>query len=455
MDAISLITKDSTLKKELSDAMPKKIKVSVFNSTVTAESLETVLFFDVDSFAPALMEEYSGDKFVISVTKQHRTGYVMEAAAFGAYDVIQRPLEKTVIEHIFKNIEQLRAELAGAVGLPEECQHPAMTCAIVGHSHTILGICKRLAQIAQADIPVLITGETGTGKELVAEAIEQQSLRFGKPFVVVNCAAIPEHLLESELFGYEKGAFTGAASSKEGLLKLANEGCIFFDEVGELPLLLQGKLLRFLQAQTFYPLGSAREVRVDVRVISATNRNLPQMVREGKFRQDLYYRLRVGTIQLPPLRERKDDILPLVCCFINRYQHSGGKMIKGMTQAFIDRLLSYGWPGNIRELENTIRYALAFSKTSYLTTHELRELEDSTGGGGTLNFHEALASLLTPFLKEAFGRGGTDIYDKIHAAVDKQIIDYTLSRTNENISEAARILGINRLTLRKKAGISR
>ena len=175
-----------------------------------------------------------------------------------------------------------------------------------------MDVCKKISRLAQVDTPVLVTGETGTGKELVAEAVAQLSSRFGKPFVVVNCAAVPETLLESELFGFEKGSFTGAVSAKEGILKIADEGCVFLDEVGELPLSLQAKLLRFLQTQTFYPLGSTKEVQVNVRVISATNRDLSVMVKEGKFREDLYHRLSVTKIHIPPLRERNEDIPPLL-----------------------------------------------------------------------------------------------------------------------------------------------
>jgi transcriptional regulator with PAS, ATPase and Fis domain len=313
-----------------------------------------------------------------------------------------------------------------------------------------MDVCKKLARLSQVETPVLITGETGTGKELIAETIAQLSSRFGKPFVVVNCAAVPETLLESELFGFEKGSFTGAVAAKEGMLKIADEGCVFFDEVGELPLSLQGKLLRFLQTQTFYPLGGVRDIQVNVRVISATNRNVSAMVKEGKFREDLYHRLRVTSIHIPPLHERKKDILPLVHFFVNRYRHTGPRPIKGITKAFLRKLIAYDWPGNIRELENIIRSAIALSKTEYLTTYELGELEERPAAQKKTATSETLGSVIIPIVKEAIARKEQGIYEKIHHEVDKPLFEYILSHTKENQSEAARILGINRLTLRKK-----
>src|SRR5512139_1633403 len=208
----------------------------------------------------------------------------MEATTYGAYETLHRPVLEGAVHLLLQEIRDLKREIGNAISVKISSLVP--TCAIVGHSPVIMAACKKLARLSMVEAPVLITGETGTGKELIAESIAQLSSRFGKPFVVVNCAAVPEPLLESELFGFERGSFTGAVASKEGMLKIADGGTVFFDEVGEFPLPLQGKLLRFLQTQTFYPIGSTREVQVDVRVISATNRDLAAMVREGKFRED-------------------------------------------------------------------------------------------------------------------------------------------------------------------------
>jgi len=261
--------------------------------------------------------------------------------------------------------------------------------------------------------------------------------------------------MESELFGHERGAFTGAVAANEGMLRTADGGCVFFDEVGELPLSLQGKLLRFLQTQTFYPVGSTREVQVNVRVISATNRDLAAMVREGKFREDLYHRLRVATIHVSPLRERKKDIAPLVQCLFYRHVHTAQKPIKGVTNAFLDNLLAYDWPGNIRELENTLRSAIATCKTEYLTTQDLRELGAHSTARPASETLEAMAAVLIPYVKKALQKKEKNIYEKVHAEVDRHVFEYLLSHTRENQSEAARLLGINRLTLRKKLGLQK
>lgn len=444
MEKIVLLTNDNSLKKELSNIIPKDFKV-VVNVKGAKNSL---IFFDLESMRAALIRELSEKNLLIAITKKKRTEPVIEAATFGAYETIQRPLSIDVIKRILQETNELREELKRPITITN--LPPTPTCVVVGQSSVIMNVCKKLARLSQVEASVLITGETGTGKELIAESIAQLSSRFGKPFIVVNCAAVPEALLESELFGFEKGSFTGAVSSKEGMLKIADEGCVFFDEIGELPLSLQGKLLRFLQTQTFYPLGSTKEVQVNVRVISATNRDLSAMVKERKFRDDLYYRLRVTTIHIPPLRDRKEDILSLIHFFINRYRHTAPRQIIGMTKAFFKKIAAYDWPGNIRELENVIRSAIALSKTDYLTTHELRDVGERQPSKERKTISETLASTVIPLLKEAIENKEKNIYEKIHNELDKPLFNYILSYTKENQSEAARILGINRLTLRKK-----
>jgi DNA-binding NtrC family response regulator len=444
VEQIFIQTRDDELKAELAGVLPKGYKLIA--ETGTAK--EAFIFFDIDTMRPGIIRDLAGKNFVVAVTKQKWTEPVIEAVTFGAYDVIHRPLSQDAVVQLLGELKAFRDELQNHItlaGLP-----PTPTCAIVGHSPLIMDVCKKLARLSQVDTPVLITGVTGTGKELIAESIAQLSSRFGKPFVVVNCAAVPENLLESELFGFEKGSFTGAVAAKEGMLKIADEGSVFFDEVGELPLSLQGKLLRFLQTQTFYPIGSTKEVQVNVRVVSATNRDLEGMVREGKFREDLYHRLRVTSIHIPPLRDHKKDILPLVSFFVNRYKHTAPQQIKGVSKAFMKKLSSHDWPGNIRELENTVRSALALSKTSYLTTHELKELSGQPAMKSSTEIAQSVASVIIPFVKDALEKGEGNIYEKVHAEVDRSLFNYILSYTKENQSEAARILGINRLTLRKK-----
>jgi DNA-binding NtrC family response regulator len=447
MRKIVLFTRDASLKKELSAALPGDYSFSAQPS-----GPRSIVFFDIDTMRAGGIRETSEKNFVVAVTKQKRTDQVMEAATFGAYETVHRPLGKDILLRLLDELHDLGEEIKTfiAVAPPSPA---ATTCAIVGHSPAIMDTCKKLARLSQVEAPVLVTGETGTGKELVAESIAQLSSRFGKPFVVVNCAAMPETLLESELFGFEKGSFTGAVAAKEGMLKIADGGCVFFDEVGELPLSLQGKLLRFLQTQTFYPIGSTKEVQVNVRVISATNRDISAMVREGRFREDLYHRLSVTSIYIPPLRERKGDILPLVHFFVNRYRNTAPRPIRGITKAFQKKLLSHDWPGNIREVENVIRSAIALSKTEYLTTHELKELGGRPGPRGETTASETLSNALIPTLRKAVDKKDKDIYETIHREVDRTILDYVLTYTRENQSLAARLLGMNRLTLRKKLGL--
>ncbi len=442
---VFLFTGDAALREELSGVLPGEYEITTYSPGLRG----AFVFFDIDSVKPGLIKELSQDNIIIAVAKLKRIGPVMEAVTFGAYEIIHRPLQRETVLQLLKDLHDLGEELKQSV--PVKKLPFAPTCAIVGSSPIIMEVCKKLARLSQTEVPVLVTGETGTGKELIAESIAQLSARFGKPFVVVNCAAVPEPLLESELFGFEKGAFTGAISGKAGMLRIADEGTVFFDEIAELPLSLQGKLLRFMQTQTFYPIGSVREVQVNVRVISATNRDLASMVKEGAFREDLLHRVRVAAIHIPPLRERRKDILPLLNFFVERYRQTGPRPIKGVTKAFLRKLLAYRWPGNIRELENTVRSAIALSKTDFLTTHEIRELgvnQQAPGKNGTAT--ETLGSVIVPILRQAIERNDRDIYETIHREVDKPIFDYVLSRTRENQSEAARILGINRLTLRKK-----
>jgi DNA-binding NtrC family response regulator len=454
MKKVLLLTKDKILEQEVSAILPKGYKLATGSKTGISGRDEYFVLVDLDTTDAQVIKEYSERTFVIAVTDQERTGPVMEAATWGAYEIMRRPLRKERFERLMAELHGLTAELEHTVTISKDLVAPAATCVIVGRSTLVMGLCEKIARIAQVEVPVLVTGETGTGKELVAEAIAQLSSRFGKPFVVINSAAVPDTLLESELFGYERGAFTGAVASKEGMLKAADSGTVFFDEIGELPLQLQGKLLRFLQTQTFYPVGSTKEVQVNVRVISATNRDLADMVRKGKFREDLYHRLRVASIFVPPLRERKKDIAPLVQCLFYRHAHTAQKPIKGVTKAFMDGLLAYDWPGNIRELENTLRSAIALCKTDYLTTHELKDLGSHTTSSSPSGDADALAAVLVPLIKKALDNKEKNIYDKVHTEVDRHVLAYLLSHTRENQSEAARLLGINRLTLRKKLGLS-
>ncbi len=455
---VLLITneKSGSLSKELARSLPKGYRLAqALPGAVLSGGDLACLVFDMDSVDISWIKEYTRKGLVLAVTGQEHTGQVMAAAMSGAYEIIRKPLDKQKLKLVLQELRDLTRELDGAVDIFRDAPVPDETCVIIGRSTLAMDLCEKVARVAQVDVPVLVTGETGTGKELVAESIAQLSSRSEKPFVVINAAAVPEALLESELFGHERGSFTGAVTSTEGMLKTANHGCVFFDEIGEFPLHLQGKLLRFLQTQAFYPVGSTREVRVNVRVISATNRDLASMVRQGTFREDLYHRLRVAEVHVPPLRQRKKDIQPLVQSLFHRHAKTAQKPIHGVTKAFLEKLHSYDWPGNIRELENTIRSAIAVCKTDYLTTHELRDLGDRAAVRQKEGSSDILADVLVPLMKSALDAGEKNIYDKIHADVDRHVLGYLMTRTSDNQTEAARLLGINRLTLRKKLGLQK
>ncbi|RKY39688.1 MAG: sigma-54-dependent Fis family transcriptional regulator, partial [Candidatus Omnitrophota bacterium] len=299
---------------------------------------------------------------------------------------------------------------------------------LVGSSPLMEKVFQMIRRVAPTEATVLIVGESGTGRELVARAIHNLSPRKNYPFVVINCGAIPENLLESELFGYEKGAFTDAYTQKKGKLEVANKGTVFLDEIGEMSLSLQVKILRFLQEKVIERVGSNTPIGLDVRIIAATNQDLKERIKEGKFREDLYYRLSVININLPPLRKRKDDILLLANYFLNKYRkEAGGKKIKGFTKEAKNLMLNYSWPGNVREMENRIRRALILADNSFITPSDLgfEEKKDMDIGRET-----SKASL-----KEA--RRNLEI----------ELIKKALKEAKGNVSLAAKLLDISRPTL--------
>lgn len=283
---------------------------------------------------------------------------------------------------------------------------------------------------------ILIEGENGTGKDLIAKTVHYSSMRQAEPFIAINCAAIPETLLESELFGFEKGAFTDARAQKRGLFELADHGTLFLDEVGEIPLMLQAKMLRVLEDQTFRRLGGLKDIQLNVRVIAATNRNLREAVKEGAFRQDLYFRLNVIHIQIPPLRDRPADILPLAMFFLDHYNNKFKRQLQGFTPDAEVLLLRHDWPGNVREVRNAVERAMILEDSSYITPESLPL---------TLTEHDDAAMAATATGQEAFPEGGVSLQD-----TERQLLVRALEKTNGNQTQAARLLRITRDTLRYK-----
>jgi len=353
---------------------------------------------------------------VIILTAYGTIESAVDAMKRGAYSYLTKPFDpRELLMQIEKALEKRRltSEVRRLQGLIEE-QYKFEN--IIAKSERMRQILYQVFRIAVTDSTVLIQGESGTGKELIARAIHLASPRKDGPFIAINCAALPETLLESELFGYEKGAFTGAIRSTKGLFTQAHGGTVFLDEIGDMPMSIQAKMLRVLQDRQFYPLGSKKPVEVDVRVITATNMDLEREVKEGRFREDLYYRIHVIPIQIPPLRERKEDIPALVNHFIKKFNQRMKKNVRGVSPMAMQKLMAHDWPGNVRELENTIEFAMA------MTEHDIIQ-ED-------LILHtKGVIPEPVKTLKEA------------REAFEREYLIHVLSMVNGNVSRAAEIAG--------------
>lgn len=358
---------------------------------------------------------------VIIITGQGEKDNALKAIGLGAYDFFSKPIQidelKVVLRRAFHLVQLEHENRELQQRLREEGFE-----GMLGASTKVQEVFSSIRKVATTDVSVLIVGESGTGKELVARAIHRQSSRKEFPFVVINCGAIPENLLESELFGHEKGSFTGAHIQRKGRFEMAQGGTLFLDEIGELPLLLQVKLLRFLQEQKIERIGGREEIPIDARVLAATNRDLKQALDDGKFREDLYYRLGVVTIILPPLREREEDILVLAMALLQRYSDENKKKITGFTKPAIRAIETHNWPGNIRELENRIKRAVIMAEGSKIAPEDLE--------------------LVSPF-KKYEGHGLREARESL----ERDFIERAIARNKGNITQVASELGLSRPTL--------
>jgi len=385
------------------------------------------------------IKDHNPEINAIMITAYGDTQTTVEAIKLGAYDFINKPFELSGLKALIKNALEKQTLLREVEYLRYRQHKFNRYCDLVGSSSQMMEIYKQIETLAgTGDTTILIRGETGTGKELVAGAIHYRSNRNTAPFMEINCASLTESLLESELFGYEKGAFTDAKQRKKGLFEIADRGTIFLDEIGEIPLAIQAKLLRFLDRKQFKRLGSGRDIKVDVRVIAATNRNLETAIREGAFRQDLYYRLNVVSLNLPPLRERKDDILLLANYFLDEFCREMGKPPKTLSPSVTDIFTHYPWNGNVRELRNLIERIVIFAKGTII---EKDLLAPAMLSGCTKNSEVHAGEAIHPK-----GRG----LDEMLSGFEKQIIEDALRQTGGNKTSAAEMLGVSRFSLSRR-----
>lgn len=389
------------------------------------------------------VKDVSPESLVILITAYASGETAVSAMKEGAYDYIEKDFNIEEFTSTIRSALESNGRMQDDAKFIRDIENSVCFGEIIGKSREMLKVYSLIKKVADTTANVLILGESGTGKELVAKAIHENSPRKDMPFVVINCGGIPENLLESELFGYLKGSFTGAYADKPGLFEIARGGTIFLDEVAELPLVLQVKLLRVVQEKTFLRIGGTENIRVDVRIISATNRNLEEMVQKGDFREDLYYRLNVIPISIPPLRERKDDIPVLTKYFIEKYSHEFGKGIKNISNYALELLMDYSFPGNVRELENIIERSVALEHSSIVLPENLMISRENS------------AAKNETFKIENIPDQGLNLNDEL-ARFERAIIKKALEKSKGSKTKAAELLMISFDSLRyriEKLGI--
>ena len=401
------------------------------------------------------VREFRSELLVVIMTAEAGMKNAVEAMKRGAYDYLTKPFDLEVMDAIIEKADRAREMTLQVSTLKDELkEHYLLENGIIGNSLPMREVYKTIGKVAPSDMTVLIQGESGTGKELIARAIHYNSKRLVKPFIAMNCAAIPKELLESELFGHEKGAFTGATERKPGKFEQANGGTVFLDEIGDMPLDLQAKILRVLQEREITRTGGSQNIAVDVRIVAATNQDLQQLVQQRQFREDLYYRLNVVPINLLPLRERREDVALLVEHFLQKTCAELDIQMKQLDKVALDRLVAYPWPGNVRELENVIKRAVILSPDPLLTVDDFPVLSAGSSSAGSKGDDLSLEALVDRKLRASFANvdklDNGDIYNMVIEQVERPLIIFLLEKTRWNQVRAANILGINRNTLRKK-----
>jgi two-component system nitrogen regulation response regulator GlnG len=402
---------------------------------------------------------------VIMMTAHGTTQAAIEAMKLGAYDYVLKPLDTAKLQELVTRALKAARDMKQVVSYQPLLDREDYELGIVGRSGKMQEVFKLIGQLADSDATALITGESGTGKELVARAIYHHSRRSAKPFLAVNCAAIPEQLLESELFGHERGAFTGATLQRIGKFEQCHGGTIFLDEVGDMTPATQTKILRVLQSGAFERVGGNQPIRVDVRVIAATNKPLEAAVAARQFREDLFYRLNVVRIHIPPLRERREDIPLLVNYFLKKFSPDGQRQPRPIAPAALKALQKFHWPGNVRELENVIRRALVVGKGPAILPADLPPeisghpgAESPPAAGPAAAPGSAAAADVAALTRQLFQWARRDPSRTLIPAVERELVIQAMKETGGNQVHAARLLGITRATLRKrlvKFGIQR
>ncbi len=466
MTQILIADDETSIRTILSRAMEKK-GFQVHRARTGEEALAYLKTYPIDlAFLDIRMPDMNGldllnqqksfisHPFLFVITAQDTMENAVEAMKRGAYDYITKPFDLDEISLLVdRALETRRLQTEVRFMKTEGVQDPLSAFTLVGKSRAIQEIYKMIGKVANQDVTVLLTGESGTGKELVAKAVHYKGNRAPYPFVVVNCSAIPRELLESELFGYKKGAFTGAVRDKPGFFEQAHLGTLFLDEIGDLPTSLQAKLLRVLQDKEVQRVGDTKTFSVNVRIVAATNRDLNDRVKRGEFREDLFFRLNVVPIHLPPLRERRSDLPLLVDYFLNQRRD---EIVKKVSNEALDFLKSYHWPGNVRELENIIKRAVVLSQGPVLEKRDFEILLQKSHGE-LLSFRVEDSSLeeliykkLEVFFAQHKGEHLTNLHGQFLPSLEKPLIRLALLYTKGNQLKAADLLGVNRNTLRKK-----
>ena len=369
----------------------------------------------------SVLQDYPSTK-VIVVTGNNERENALKAVGLGAYDFFHKPIDSDLLGFIVNRAYRLHELESENRRL--HTQHPESPLeGVLTAAPEMLQVCRTIEKVAPSDATVLVLGESGTGKELIARSLHGLSQRAEGPFVAINCAAIPENLLESELFGYEKGAFTGAVKTTPGKIETADGGTLFLDEVGDLPMPLQAKLLRFLQERVVERVGGRKEIPVDVRIVCATHKDPQALIRESHFREDLYYRISEITVRIPPLRDRAGDVLLLGRTFLERFSEQHGNKVRGFSKDALEAMEAYQWPGNVRELENRVKRAVIMAEDKLVRAEDLELGPGMMGNGETFDLRE------------------------IRERAEKQAIQRALSHADGKISQAANLLGVSRPTL--------